>query len=406
MRFAAMERDRFFIGINYWPGNTGLYWWRMFASAQVKRDFSLLTEYRFDVVRIFLMWEDFQPEMSTVSVRALHHLVQVADTAHDCGFRILPTFFCGHMLGINWVPDWLVQPGKTKGGFPVGIDGKILSSPIRNMFTDREVSKAQKHLIHETTNALRGHPAIWGWDLGNQITSFAVPPSREQIQVWFEEMLNELKRWDAHLPVTTTLHHRDLESLWLLGSQEAPRYCDFLSIEALPPYPGWADAPPDPTFPVFLSLMTRWISNKDVILGSFGLPGQPPGGILNEADLAKLERFRLFSEGDAETHFHGVLNHLRQNGMLGALAWCFADLDSSLWDRPPFKEQVHERFYGLFRVNGLPKKAAKILSQFDRQRMPDAPDWAWIDMDRKEFFENPSPGLRHLYGRFKDWRGA
>jgi hypothetical protein len=149
-----MEKERFIIGINYWPGNAGLYWWRMFAPAQVKRDFSLLAEYRFDVSRIFLMWEDFQPGMGMVSTQALHHLVEVADIAHDRRLQILPTFFCGHLLGINWAPDWLLLPGKSRGGFPVGTGGKVSPSSVRNMFQDREVRKAQKLFLHEVVNAL------------------------------------------------------------------------------------------------------------------------------------------------------------------------------------------------------------------------------------------------------------
>ncbi len=401
-----MEKGRFFVGINYWPGNTGLYWWRIFETADLKRDFSLLAEYRFDVLRIFLMWEDFQPEMGTVSVRALDHLVQVADLAHDHGFKILPTFFCGHMLGINWVPDWLVRTGKSKSGFPIGTGGKILSSPIRNMFADREVRKAQKRFIYETANALQSHPAIWAWDLGNQMTSFAAPPSEDQSRAWFEEMINELKRRDSHLPLTTALHQRDLESsgrLWLRG---AAHYCDFLSIQVMPPYAAWADSPPDSTFPAFLCLVAGWLSGKQVILGGFGLPLRPPPGILNTTDLTKVNRLQLFSEGDAEMHFSKVLDLLRHNGVGGAFAWCFADLDSSIWDKPPYDERVDERFYGLFRVNGSAKRTCKIMSDFPRQRISEVSDKSWIDMDINEYYDNPPRGLKHLYGRFKDWKGV
>ena len=398
-----MDQERFSIGINYWPKEAAMYWWRMFSSANVKRDFSLLAEFRFDVVRIFLLWEDFQPEIGTVSVRALDHLVEVADIAHDHRLQILPTFFCGHMSGVNWVPPWLVEPGKTKGNFPVCTEEKVIRNPLRNMFMDRDVRKAQKLLIHETTSALRGHPAIWGWDLGNQITHFMAPPSKDHTRAWFEEMLNELKRWDSHLPITTGIHQGDLERPWLMGPKEVANYCDFLSVYALPPFLRWADGAADFQFPVFLCLITKWLGGKNVILESFGLPTKPPAGALNESDRAKLENTRLFSEGEAESYFHKVLNLLRQNGISGAFAWCFADFDSTLWEKPPFDGRIQERFYGLFQWNGVAKPAANIFSEFSRQGKQNEPDWTWIDIDRKEYYENSSASFKHLYGRFKDW---
>jgi endo-1,4-beta-mannosidase len=399
-----MAEERFSIGINYWPGETAMYWWRMFSSAQVKRDFSVLAEYRFDVARINLLWEDFQPEIGMVSVRALDHLVQVANIAHDHRLQILPTFFCGHLSGFNWVPSWLVESGKTKGDFPVCTEGKIIKNRLRNMFTDRDVRKAQKLFVHETASALQGHPAIWGWDLGNQITRFAIPPSQDHTRAWFEEMLNELRRRDAHLPVTTAIHQGDLERPGLMGPKEAAGYCDFLSVHAGPPFPQWADGSGDSLFPVFQCLMTKWLGGKKVILESLGIPTKPPAGALNESDRERLESTRLFSEGDAESYVHKVLNLLGQNGVSGAFARGFADFDSNLWEKPPFDERIQERFYGLFHGNGAAKQSAHIFSEFPRGQQEKEPDWAWIDIDLKEYYENPLVSLKHLYGRFRDWR--
>ena len=86
---------QFTIGVNYWPPKTGVYWWRMFEAADLERDFSLLAEYGFEAARIFLMWEDFQPEIHTVSVRALDRLVQVANTATISVSEFFPLSFAG-----------------------------------------------------------------------------------------------------------------------------------------------------------------------------------------------------------------------------------------------------------------------------------------------------------------------
>jgi len=71
------------VGANYWPGEKGIYWWREFDLPSLHKDFSLAAEYGLVLIRIFLLWEDFQPEINRVSVPVLKDLVRLADLAHD-----------------------------------------------------------------------------------------------------------------------------------------------------------------------------------------------------------------------------------------------------------------------------------------------------------------------------------
>jgi endo-1,4-beta-mannosidase len=106
-----MEKERkLTLGVNYWPGDKGIYWWREFELTRVNRDFSLAAEYGLDLIRIFLLWEDFQPEINRVSVPALEDMVRVADLAQDRRIKILPTFFCGHMRGVKGRGGILYSP--------------------------------------------------------------------------------------------------------------------------------------------------------------------------------------------------------------------------------------------------------------------------------------------------------
>src|SRR5512136_2856255 len=121
-----MEREeKFILGANYWPAEKGVYWWREFDLSTGKRDFSLAAEYGLDLLRVFLLWEDFQPEINRISVKTLEDLVRVADLAQDRRIKILPVFFCGHMRAVNWLPSWMVETGKGGGRYPVFSMGKI-----------------------------------------------------------------------------------------------------------------------------------------------------------------------------------------------------------------------------------------------------------------------------------------
>ena len=111
-----MEKGRkFILGSNYWPREKAMYWWGEFDLSPARRDFSLMAEYGLELIRVFLLWEDFQPEINRISVRALDDLVRVADLANDRRIKILPTFFCGHMCGVNWLPSWILEVGKGEG---------------------------------------------------------------------------------------------------------------------------------------------------------------------------------------------------------------------------------------------------------------------------------------------------
>ncbi len=390
------------LGANYWPAEKGIYWWREFELPPLHRDFSLAAEYGLDLIRIFLLWEDFQPEINRVSVPALKDLVRVADLAQDHRIKILPTFFCGHVTGINWLPPWMVERGKGEGRYPLFSMGKMRRGKARNLYSDREVWKAQKLLIHETTDALQDHPAVWGWDLGNQTSNLVNPPSRDSARAWFEEMVTELRRWNSSLPITWGMDQSDLEKARVPGPQDLVPYCDFISLQLHPGQAKWADGPMDEKAPLFLSLVTRWLGGKGTLVGDLGVPTEPLLPHLTEGDRKKLEETGLIKESEAETFFEKSLGLLKEYGIKGALARSFADYDSSLWDRPPLDERVAERFCGLFRRDGSAKPAARLIRDFPREGILRDLSWDWADIRPEEYREDPAGHLPRLYRRFKD----
>jgi len=78
-----------------------MYWWRRFDTGEVRRDFARICAVGLDSVRIFLLWEDFQPTPDRVAPEALERLVTVADVAANHGLSLVPTLFTGHMSGVN-----------------------------------------------------------------------------------------------------------------------------------------------------------------------------------------------------------------------------------------------------------------------------------------------------------------
>ncbi len=78
----------FILGVNYWTRRKAMYWWSDFDAAEVREEFAVIRELGMKVVRIFLLWDDWQPTPDTVSADCLRHLGTVCDIAADNGLGL------------------------------------------------------------------------------------------------------------------------------------------------------------------------------------------------------------------------------------------------------------------------------------------------------------------------------
>jgi endo-1,4-beta-mannosidase len=385
----------FRLGINYWPADKAMYWWSRFDAAQVRADFERLRKAGFDSVRIFLLWEDFQPEPARVSARALDDLQQVAGLAAKNELSLIVTLFTGHMSGVNWLPQWATRPGPP-GRFRVVSKGRVAACEPRNWYLDSEVQQAQALLAREVAQVLRSEPALWAYDLGNENSNCAVPPDRNSAVQWLGRMAEAIRSSDANHAITLGLHAEDLEEDRRLGPGEAARVCDFLCMHGYPLYLSWARSIHDDAVLPFLGLITQWLGGRDVLLEEFGAPAvDSPSIQAGDSSIPLLEE-------TCAAEFTGrALSSLLEAGFAGAMLWCFSDYHPSLWKEPPLDLAPHERHFGLWRWDLSRKSALAAIQRFaGRQRRPATADFTWIDIDPKEYYLAPAKRLRYLYDRY------
>ena len=139
----------FVLGVNYWPRRKAMYWWSNFDAGEVREEFSVIAELGLQKVRLFLLWEDFQPTPDQVSPQALANLVQVADIAADSGLELDVTFFTGHMSGPNWAPPWLLGGPRPNTAWlrEIVSGGKLVEGGYRNQFHDPQALAAEELLL-------------------------------------------------------------------------------------------------------------------------------------------------------------------------------------------------------------------------------------------------------------------
>lgn len=395
-------RERFRLGVNYWPARKAMGWWSDFDDAEVAADFARIAASGLDSVRLFLTWADFQPAPDKVDRRMLARLVALADLADGVGLALVPTLFTGHMSGVNWIPSWALGGTDGDDRFRVVSGGRVTGAGLRNWYSDDVIVRAQALFAGEVALALAGHEAIWMWDLGNENSNCVLPPSRSSARDWLRRMVSAIRTSDQSSLVTVGLHMEDLAEDRKLGPQQAAEEGDLLSMHGYPSYTPWADGPTDEHLLPFLANVTRWLGDgRDLLFSEFGLATYRRGDPIGE-EARRQSASPLIEEEAAAAYTKRALAALQEAGCAGAMLWCHSDYDSALWGRPPLDLAVHERSFGLWRADASPKPSLAVVEAFAGALRVAAPeDFAWIDLDPEEFFVAPSVHLPRLYRRYR-----
>jgi len=386
--------SRFALGVNYWPASSAMRMWQRFDGAEIEEDFRRCARAGCDTVRIFLLWEDFQPQPSSVAEGTLTKLREVADRAARAGVGLIPTLFTGHMSGVNWYPAWALG-GEPARRFRTLTGGSIVDRATRD-WAEQPVLDAQALLAREAGRTLAGHPALRMWDLGNENSNCWVPRTREDGRRWLAAMADAIRAADPTTPITIGLHAEDLEEDRRIGPAEAAEVCDVLCMHGYPMNLRWARSKDDDRVLPFLASVTRWLGGKDVLFEEFGAPTND----MHDPDAARVADM-LLEEADGARYTAQAIDGLAAAGCTGALLWCYADYARSIWREPPLDTAIHERHFGLWRADGAPKPVvAELVRRRQTQRSP-VPTVAWIDLPRADFFDRPLANLVQLYEAYR-----
>jgi endo-1,4-beta-mannosidase len=398
--------DPFLLGVNYWPRRKAMYWWRQFDAGEVREDFALVRALGLRAVRLFLLWEDFQPQPDRVAADCLRELATVADLAADAGLGLMPTLFCGHMSGPNWAPPWLLAGDPAPpGARPLVSGGRVVDRELRNIYVDPLALAAEELLVRAVAGALAGHPGVWAWSLGNEPDLFCRPPTPAAGRAWTARLAALIHELDPGRPVTIGLHSASLESDVGLRVDELAEVTDLSVMHGYSIYARWARHPLDSDVVPFACALAAALARRPVLFEEYGLctaaPGQP-SHVERFAVMGRSHEQFFASEEEGAEHHRLVLEKLHRLGAKGALAWCFADYAPELWDRPPCAEFVHERFFGLVRPDGSSKPIADVLRAFAASgpHVQPQPFELELGVSPAEYYRDPRGHLERLFATF------
>ncbi len=350
----------FICGVNYWPRNAGVHMWKEWDSESIDAEFRQMAELSLNACRVFLLWEDFQPDPYSVSEEAMVKFDELINISKTYGIKLIPTFFTGHMSGENWDVPW-------RSG--------------RDPYEDPFMLRAQVRLVREFAHRYKDEDAILLWDISNEPDIFQKPKSIDAAWLWTHLLYRELKAYDPGRQVTLGIH---ATSLFWSGPFRIGDVAEVNDILCMHPYPLYTELCPEPLdslrstyFVPFACRFTEGMGGKRVLLEEFGSTTQ-------------------MAAPEVEARFHSAaLYSALANGVIGALAWCFGDFVKQT--RLPYESTPYEVGFGITEKDGKVKEKGLVLSEFARtvrnarvHELLPVKSQAAIVIPRK-YYDNPDP---------------
>jgi len=397
-----MTDQPFILGTNYWPQRTAMFMWREFDRATIDEDMAIINGLGLSCIRIFLLWEDFQPTPKNVPAAMLDRLVQLLEVAHGKNLKVVVSLFAGQICGLTWLPPWMLLASADRNQSPIFSSGKIRFNRIRNPYLETEIIERQIYFLKELGSAVSGHPALFSWDLGNEPSLWSASPDNLAAELWLQAMTETLKEKDDRLPLTLSFHVSDLGRREGLTPSMASKYLDYLSINGRPQRVPWTEDTFSPVFPSFLAAMVGWLGKGPVMIQEFGLATEtslpsPPG-----FETGSKGEQRLVSEEDAALFAEDALLRLRRSHLMGGFWKSYGDYHPSIWEWPPLDKRTIERFSGLVRHDGTPKVAASVFKSMVTDSESAEISAEWLDLTHEEYYQDPDQHLKRLYGSFRE----
>ena len=333
--------DRFFVGCNYWASHAGMYMWRDWNPGQVEKDLDLLARHGVEVLRVFPLWPDFQQITADFACHAHFRGWSQADgplknyAAVDDGMIARFRFLCdtaakrGQRLVVGLVTGWM--------------SGRLFAPSclaFKDPITDADAVMWETRFVRYFVNALKDHPAIAAWDLGNECDCLG-DGTPSEFRNWMHAMASEIRASDPTRPVVSGMHGISSDAR---ARRAVRNQSDTIDILTTHPYPLWTPHCNTEPFDTIRNcchaacetVYYADMSGKPAFVEEAGSMGP---GIISEERAAATMRASLFSCWAA--------------GIPGYVWWCA--FDQGHLKQAPYDWTSIERELGLFTSGGAPK---------------------------------------------------
>lgn len=348
------ENGKLYAGCNYWASHAGVKMWSDWNEKTVDEDFKLLASIGIQLVRVFPLWNDFQPiepiygyagniegystdgdtllcsDDSGISEVMLSRFEIMLDIADKYGIKVIPSLITGWMSGRLFIPTALYG---------------------KNLITDPIALKWEVRFIKAFVKRFKYRNAIAAWCLGNECNCMSKVTTSEQAWVWLSTLSDAFRSVDKERAVISGMHSQFTpnEGHWTL--QDCGENCDYVTTH---PYA----SPEYETDRELMNTIKPMIHPAAQTVYSAALSGKP----------CFIEETGTYGQmyGDEEMHAkyaEGALYTAWVHNCLGYLWWIGFDQGSLSYH--PFGYNNRASNYGLFREDKTIKPVGNVIKNFN-----------------------------------------
>ena len=350
----------FYTGCNYWASNAGMYMWRRWDPKAVEKDIAELSRNGVNIMRVFPLWPDFQPLTRLLggggTDRGLAQNDGPLQNAAGVDEEMMRRF--RFMCDVAQKHDVKLVVGLVTGW----MSGRLFVPPAfeaKNVLLDAEVMTWQTRFVRHFVREMKDHPAILGWDLGNECNCMAgkdIGPYESWM--WLNTIASAIRAEDATRPVVSGMHgcSNVKSDKWNLSFQG--ELMDELTTHPYPLFTPYCAKDPfntmrSETHPAAESLLYWGLSGKHCFVEEAGDLGRCTASPERSAANARCAMFTSWANG------------------LGAYVW-WCGFDQQHLAFPPYTWNAVERELGLFTRDYEPKPVLRAMGAF-RKFLADLP---------------------------------
>ena len=377
-----MESGKFFVGCNWWASHAGTNMWREWDASVVESDIKRLAEAGVDVMRVFPLWNDFQPlrmhrqwgnkprEMrinedplpftregrAGVDPVMAERFGILCDIAEKYGVRLIVGLITGWMSGRMHAPEAFASS---------------------NLITDPLVVTWQIKFVKYMVERFKDRSAIAAWDLGNECNCLQGDVTEEQAYLWASTITNAIRAEDNTRPVISGMHGTfpDEGTVW-----RAQNMGEILDVLCTHPYPIFTPHCDTDALGEMKSVLHSTAETQ--------LYADTSGRVAFVEEIGTLGPM-ISSEEVAGEYIRAAAISAWAHNLRGFVWWCANE--QSLLTHTPYDWNSVERELGLFRIDGTKKPVLEAMSEmsrfvdsWDREALPERVKDAVVILTRNQ----------------------
>ncbi|MBE6375929.1 MAG: hypothetical protein E7050_05630 [Lentisphaerae bacterium] len=381
----------FGIGVNYWASNAGTRMWSKFSAGEVDADFAALHGAGVNTVRIFPLWQDFQPVMEIaewsnysrelgfpdgtplpatglksygIDPVMMERFRIVADLADKHGLKLIVGLLTGWMSGGMFVPH--------------ALSGKDLTKDFRAL-------RIADMFIRGFVMEMKDHPAIIAWEPGNECDCLSYNKA-DCAWNFLNMATSAIRLADPGRPVFSGMHGGKTSFHHSYDLITQGKLCDALTTHPYPAFTPHCGKSALNTIPAIYhataeTVFYRGVSGKPAFIEEIGAFGP---GYLSEERTEKYLYTQLYS---ALVHDLGSV-----------LWWCGFSFDRCAGETP-YRWGAMERELGAFKSDRSADGAARAMKKFSEEKAK-LPEFSSREIDAVVVISTLEDAWRAAYGSF------